>query len=159
MVMIIVQNNVTFMQTECGASVGMMFLLLFLPIAVVVKQDYKIWKIDKKVINDPSPLTVIIEPSPSSILAVRESTVKNQASYWKTIFQSPNIGEDYTILQALFSIDMLLLFLATVCSPYFNGSGQLWTNWNILRISTCKYKQFRVTFKHMELFGSCCLSK
>jgi hypothetical protein len=115
MVMIIVQNNVTFTQTEYGASVGMMFFLLFLPIAVVVKQEYKIWKIDKKVINDPSSLKVITEPSPSSISAIEESTTKNQASCWKTIFQPPNKGEDYTILQALFSIDMLLLFLATIC--------------------------------------------
>jgi hypothetical protein len=80
MVMIIVQNNVTFTQTEYGTSVGMMFFLLFLPIAVVVKQEYKIWKIDKKVINDPSPLKVITEPSPSSISAVEESNAENQAS-------------------------------------------------------------------------------
>ena len=115
MVMIIVQNNVTFTQTEYGASVGVMFFLLFLPITVVVKQEYKIWKINKKVINDPSPLKVITEPSPSSISAAQESIAENQTSCWKTMFRPPDRGEDYTILQALFSIDMLLLFLATIC--------------------------------------------
>ncbi|KAI3989594.1 hypothetical protein MKX01_036203, partial [Papaver californicum] len=29
------------------------------------------------------------------------------------MFQQPNKGEDFTILQALVSIDMLILFLAT----------------------------------------------
>ncbi|XP_059457693.1 protein NUCLEAR FUSION DEFECTIVE 4-like [Corylus avellana] len=117
MVMIIVQNNVTFTQTEYGASVGVTFFLLFLPIVVVVKQEYKIWKINKKVVNDPSPLKVItqLEPSPSSISATEELTAENQASCWKTMFRQPDRGEDYTILQALFSIDMLLLFLATIC--------------------------------------------
>jgi hypothetical protein len=115
MVMIIVQNNVTFTQTGYGASVGVMFFLLFLPIIVVVKQEYKIWKINKNVINDSSPLKVITEPSSSSISAAKESIAENQTSCWKTMFRPPNRGEDYTILQALFSIDMLLLFLATIC--------------------------------------------
>ncbi|KAM7462199.1 hypothetical protein LguiA_030320 [Lonicera macranthoides] len=36
-------------------------------------------------------------------------------SCWRNIFKPPNRGDDYTILQALFSIDMLILFLATIC--------------------------------------------
>ncbi|EFH39148.1 nodulin family protein [Arabidopsis lyrata subsp. lyrata] len=33
----------------------------------------------------------------------------------KTVFDPPERGDDYTILQALFSVDMLILFLATIC--------------------------------------------
>ncbi|TMW86479.1 hypothetical protein EJD97_021322 [Solanum chilense] len=36
-------------------------------------------------------------------------------SCWKTVFQPPARGEDFTILQALFSLDMLILFVATIC--------------------------------------------
>ncbi|MBA0808889.1 hypothetical protein Gohar_024591, partial [Gossypium harknessii] len=36
-------------------------------------------------------------------------------SCWKTAFNAPNRGDDYTILQALFSLDMIILFLATTC--------------------------------------------
>ncbi|XP_059288830.1 uncharacterized protein LOC132042245 [Lycium ferocissimum] len=38
-----------------------------------------------------------------------------ELSCWKTVFRPPNRGEDFTILQALFSLDMLILFLATIC--------------------------------------------
>lgn len=38
-----------------------------------------------------------------------------EASCWKTIFRPPNRGEDFTILQALFSLDMLILFFSTIC--------------------------------------------
>jgi MFS family permease len=34
---------------------------------------------------------------------------------WRHIFSPPQIGEDYTILQAVFSIEMLALFLTTLC--------------------------------------------
>jgi MFS family permease len=36
-------------------------------------------------------------------------------SCMSNIFKPPERGEDYTILQALFSIDMLILFVATTC--------------------------------------------
>lgn len=38
-----------------------------------------------------------------------------EVSCWKTVFRPPNRGEDFTILQALFSVDMLILFFATIC--------------------------------------------
>lgn len=38
-----------------------------------------------------------------------------EVSCWKTIFRPPDRGEDFTILQALFSLDMLILFFATIC--------------------------------------------
>ncbi|XP_055830147.1 protein NUCLEAR FUSION DEFECTIVE 4-like [Solanum dulcamara] len=38
-----------------------------------------------------------------------------EVSCWKTVFRPPDRGEDFTILQALFSLDMLILFFATIC--------------------------------------------
>ncbi|CAN1307880.1 Protein NUCLEAR FUSION DEFECTIVE 4 [Linum perenne] len=37
------------------------------------------------------------------------------SSWFKNIFNQPERGEDYTILQAIFSIDMAIIFLATTC--------------------------------------------
>ncbi|CAN4126598.1 unnamed protein product [Withania somnifera] len=38
-----------------------------------------------------------------------------KVSCWKTVFRPPARGQDFTILQALFSVDMLILFFATIC--------------------------------------------
>ncbi|KAK4353615.1 hypothetical protein RND71_025809 [Anisodus tanguticus] len=43
------------------------------------------------------------------------SSDQEHVSCWKTVFRAPDRGEDYTILQTLFSIDMLILFFATIC--------------------------------------------
>ncbi|KAL4290044.1 hypothetical protein GQ457_14G000630 [Hibiscus cannabinus] len=45
----------------------------------------------------------------------RSSDYQADVSCWKTAFKEPNRGEDYTILQALFSLNMLILFLAMTC--------------------------------------------
>lgn len=36
-------------------------------------------------------------------------------SCWKNVFSLPEIEEDYTILQAVFSPEMITLFLTTMC--------------------------------------------
>ncbi|XP_022743029.1 protein NUCLEAR FUSION DEFECTIVE 4-like [Durio zibethinus] len=132
MVIIIVEKKFVFTQPEYGGSAAMVLFLMFLPLGVVIIEEYKLWEAKNKALNDPSPLKIVTEkpssevskenlevPSSSStakILAYNESS-NDQAnvSCWKTAFKAPNRGEDYTILQALFSLDMLILFLATVC--------------------------------------------
>ncbi|KAL3520768.1 hypothetical protein ACH5RR_018917 [Cinchona calisaya] len=62
---------------------------------------------------------------PTSSVAANKSTNDHQqqpttesdqeVSCWKTVFRPPNRGEDFTILQALFSLDMIILFFATIC--------------------------------------------
>lgn len=138
MVMIIVEKNVDFTQTEYGGSAAMVLFLLFLPLAVVAIEEYKIWMSKKQALNDPSPVKIITEKpvlqdasaataaastpqQPSS--GDKRSTLdqpsnhkdNTDASCWVTCFSPPERGEDFTILQALFSIDMLVLFLATIC--------------------------------------------
>ncbi|KAL5800355.1 hypothetical protein ACOSQ4_033239 [Xanthoceras sorbifolium] len=136
MIIIIVEKQVDFTQSEYGGSAAMVTFLLFLPIVVVFIEEYKLWKIKQMSINDPSPINIITEkptlddptPSPEPLststnieknLVTAESSNPDdhpkQPSCWTTCFQPPNRGEDYTILQALFSVDMLVLFLATIC--------------------------------------------
>ncbi|EEF28367.1 conserved hypothetical protein [Ricinus communis] len=121
MIIIIVEKQLQFNRAEYGASAAMVIFLLFLPLAIVCIEEYKIWKSKKVALNDPSPLNIITEkprqqeitvPSSSSI---EDNSSSSNVSCWKTCFRPPDRGEDYTILQALFSVDMLILFLATIC--------------------------------------------
>lgn len=111
MIIIIVEKRVAFTRGEYGGSAAAVLFLLFLPLSVVVKDEYKLWKSKKEAMNDPPT------PTPLKITAVEpnQSVPTEQVSCWKTAFQQPDRGEDYTILQALFSIDMLVIFFATIC--------------------------------------------
>ncbi|KAL4387942.1 hypothetical protein GQ457_09G028450 [Hibiscus cannabinus] len=130
MVIIIVEKKFIFTQPEYGGSAAMVLFLLFLPLGVVIIEEYKLWEARIKALNDPnSQLKIITEkpalevsdtplqPSTVTMLAADNSSRSDRTdvSCWKTAFQAPNRGEDYTILQALFSLDMLILFLATTC--------------------------------------------
>ncbi|KAJ9159892.1 hypothetical protein P3X46_025346 [Hevea brasiliensis] len=130
MMIIIVEKRVNFTQSEYGGSAAMVIFLLFLPLAIVVIEEYKIWKSKKLGLDDPPPLKNIITDKPCQdttsaasdppsdykvLVTVTESEDKSNVSCWRTAFRQPDRGEDYTILQALFSIDMLILFLATIC--------------------------------------------
>ncbi|GLT93253.1 hypothetical protein SLE2022_110540 [Rubroshorea leprosula] len=128
MIIIIVEKKLTFNQGEYGGAAAMVLILLFLPIAVVIGEELNIWKAKQAVLDDPaSPVKVITErptqeiaaplDQPAPMSSTIEARVGDQAnvSCWKTAFKPPNRGDDYTILQALFSVDMLILFLATTC--------------------------------------------
>ncbi|KAK8510118.1 hypothetical protein V6N11_000419 [Hibiscus sabdariffa] len=128
MVIIIVEKKFLFTRPEYGGSAAMVLFLLFLPLGVVIMEEYKLWEARVKALNDPnSPLKIVTEKPTSNVskdnttettlAANTSSSSGDQAdvSCWKTAFKAPNRGEDYTILQALFSLDMLILFLATTC--------------------------------------------
>ncbi|KAJ4720709.1 protein NUCLEAR FUSION DEFECTIVE 4-like [Melia azedarach] len=125
MAIIIVEKQLHFTQGEYGGSAAMVLFMLFLPLAVVYIEEYKLWKLKQIAMNEP--VNVVTEkpipmPSSSSEKNLVDSTTVEPAeehveepSCWKTAFKPPNRGEDYTILQALFSVDMLVLFVATIC--------------------------------------------
>ncbi|KAF5947400.1 hypothetical protein HYC85_013357 [Camellia sinensis] len=119
MVIIIVQQQVQFSQAEYGVSAAAVVFLLLLPIAVVIKEEYEISKQKKQAMDSITQLNIISDkpigetaflppPQPSA-------AVEKEVSCFRTVFRPPDRGEDYTILQALFSIDMLVLFFATTC--------------------------------------------
>ncbi|MBA0566635.1 hypothetical protein Golob_011433, partial [Gossypium lobatum] len=125
MIIIIFEKKYFFTRPEYGGSAAMVAFLLFLPIGVVIMEEYKLWVAKNKALNDPSPLKIVTEkpsseavtPSSSTAATVLSESSNDQAdvSCWKTAFNAPNRGDDYTILQALFSLDMIILFLATTC--------------------------------------------
>nr|XP_043612639.1 uncharacterized protein LOC122584659 [Erigeron canadensis] len=119
MIIIIAEKSVKFPRPEYGGSAAVVIFLLFLPLAVVIREEYNIRKNKIQSLNDPSPIKIVTNnpPSTNTIIVPPVSPPKQekQPSCFKTAFQPPARGEDYTILQALFSIDMLILFLATIC--------------------------------------------
>ncbi|OMO65616.1 Nodulin-like protein [Corchorus capsularis] len=138
MIIIIFEKQFAFTRPEYAGSAAMVTFLLFLPIGIVFLEEYKLWEAKNRALNDPSPLKIVTEKpnsdpvstdqkpdisssssSTAKILTKKESSQDHDdqanVSCWKTAFKPPNRGEDYTILQALFSLDMFILFLATIC--------------------------------------------
>ncbi|KAM6584372.1 hypothetical protein CsatB_011374 [Cannabis sativa] len=105
-IIIILEKTFSFNKTEYGLSAAGVLFLLFLPIIVVFREEDKILK--SKLVSQHDNTFVV---SPPRRLTPRKEVV----SWWKDSFKPPEIGEDYTILQALFSIEMITLLLATVC--------------------------------------------
>ncbi|XP_027365764.1 protein NUCLEAR FUSION DEFECTIVE 4-like [Abrus precatorius] len=118
LVMIVVQKKVSFSQSEYGVSAGVVLFLLFLPLAVVFVEQYKIRESQKLALVDPVPVQIIdgggFESANGNSLSAPTSKVE-ETRWWQNVFSPPARGEDYTILQALFSVDMILLFFATTC--------------------------------------------
>ncbi|KAJ8899826.1 hypothetical protein K2173_019529 [Erythroxylum novogranatense] len=112
MAIIILQNKYKFTRTEyIGSSVFVLFLL-FLPLAIVLKEEVNIWKIKKQSLGDSSQIQVVAETPP--LRSVAEAKFDPLCCF-RNIFRHPERGEDYTILQAIFSIDMLIIFISTTC--------------------------------------------
>ncbi|EER93275.1 uncharacterized protein LOC8081237 [Sorghum bicolor] len=135
LVMIVVQRQVNFSHAAYSVSAAALLLVLFLPLAVVVKQEYKIQKELEESLREPPTVTVEkpaslqLAAAPPQSQSMTTGTTEAAAepsrpssssssclgSCLRHMFSPPAQGEDYTILQALVSVDMLVLFLATIC--------------------------------------------
>lgn len=122
MIIIIIEKSIQFPRAEYAGSAAVVVFLLFLPLAVVIREENKIWKTKKALLNDPSPIKVVTDqyhpPATTIVLPPPPPPPQKQEeepSCFTNVFRPPERGEDYTILQALFSLDMFILFLATIC--------------------------------------------
>nr|DAD48818.1 TPA_asm: hypothetical protein HUJ06_018755 [Nelumbo nucifera] len=132
-----------FNQYEYGGSAAAVLILLFLPLAVVIREEIAMWKSKRQrqalnrscssqlmvTVEKPSapaptttaeaaepPKAEALPPQAPAAAAPSSSPVSQKsASCMSTMFRPPDRGEDYTILQALVSVDMLILFFATIC--------------------------------------------
>ncbi|CAN6209557.1 unnamed protein product [Urochloa humidicola] len=152
LVMIVVQRQVSFSRSAYGLAATPLLILLLMPLGVVVKQEYKIFRerqLDAALLAASPPPTITIanssvqlssttnktnhhlpppSPAPATTPAATPTTSSSTSTSKsksclgrrlggcvKTMFRPPSRGEDYTILQALVSVDMLVLFVATIC--------------------------------------------
>ncbi|KAA0051859.1 hypothetical protein IC582_028223 [Cucumis melo] len=125
MIMNIVQKKVEFNHTAYTLSATVICIFLFLPLLIVIREELRLWNANK------SPPIPIENPQPKPIdepkIITEESNqitkIQNQSppapppevACFSNICRKPPRGDDYTILQALLSIDMFVLFIATFC--------------------------------------------
>ncbi|KAG2536110.1 hypothetical protein PVAP13_9NG158300 [Panicum virgatum] len=125
LVMNVVELEVThFPKPAYYVTATVLLLLIFFPIVIVVKQELKTY------LQPPAPaaasssiVAITVEdektheaPAPDDHqAAAADSGNNNSPSCFQDVFRPPARGQDYTILQALFSVDMLVLFMATIC--------------------------------------------
>ncbi|KAK7396591.1 hypothetical protein VNO78_17712 [Psophocarpus tetragonolobus] len=125
MVLIIIQNKFTFTKPQYVADGVVVFFFLLLPLVVVFREELNQLRATTQCLTDSaSQLKVVTEviPPPNMEQQVPSApTMNSYSSYSGNVFKPPKRGEDYTILQALFSIDMLILFMTTT----FGAGGAL----------------------------------
>ncbi|PIN04738.1 hypothetical protein CDL12_22725 [Handroanthus impetiginosus] len=116
MVMTIVQKVVTFSQAAYAGSVTVVCALLFVPLFIAIREEFAIWSTQKKQPIKVPQITIDNPPQALQLETTKpEEKSKKTPPCFSNIFNKPERGEDYTILQALLSTDMLILFLATFC--------------------------------------------
>ncbi|KAL2239866.1 protein NUCLEAR FUSION DEFECTIVE 4 [Sesamum indicum] len=119
MVMTIVQKIVAFSQAAYAGSATVVCALLFVPLFIAIREDFTLWGQNKHPVINPSQITIDkpaeIEPEDLKPEPEKPEEGSKTKSCLANIFKKPERGEDYTILQALLSTDMLILFLATFC--------------------------------------------
>ncbi|RDX69946.1 Protein NUCLEAR FUSION DEFECTIVE 4, partial [Mucuna pruriens] len=114
MVLIIVQNKLSFTRSEYIADGVVVFFFLLLPLVVVVREELNQLKAKTQALTDSaSQLKVVTQVTPPSNVEQETTSSPERSSCLGNILNPPKRGEDYTILQAVFSIDMLILFTAT----------------------------------------------
>ncbi|XP_016453193.1 protein NUCLEAR FUSION DEFECTIVE 4-like [Nicotiana tabacum] len=122
MIVIIIQNKVSFTRPEYSGSAAVVLILLFAPLVIVFKEDLKLWNIKQQALNDH--ILKVVSENPPSVELTRPQKLASSpelpkecdekaTSCFSNVFNPPPRGDDYTILQALFSIDMIILFTAT----------------------------------------------
>lgn len=117
MVIIILQQKLNFSKFEYATSATTVLVLVFSPIVLVIRGEYKAWRIKEKPLPIELAPQATTEPETKTQAVIPTSVETNQEkssdSCFKNVFRPPERGEDHTILQALFSVDMLVLFTAT----------------------------------------------
>ncbi|KAM0874635.1 hypothetical protein ACQ4PT_037323 [Festuca glaucescens] len=95
-------------------TVIVLLLLIFFPLVIVVQQELRNY------LQPPLPTTqsapaVTTADDDDKTAAISTEPPSTSATCFQDVFRPPARGDDYTILQALFSVDMLVLFVATIC--------------------------------------------
>lgn len=120
MLMNIVQKKIEFNHTAYAISATIICVLLFFPLLIVIREEFHLWNAKKtpKIPNENPPQKPIepkISTEESKEIKAIPPIPPPPAACFSNICDKPARGDDYTILQALLSVDMLVLFIATFC--------------------------------------------
>ncbi|XP_009786215.1 protein NUCLEAR FUSION DEFECTIVE 4 [Nicotiana tabacum] len=121
MVMTLVDKAVAFSHAAYVGTATVACALLFLPLLVFIREELDVFRrknlpIDPPRIATEDPKVVLEKEDNSTTLEIKKDDTNSKCVWFTDIFfNKPERGEDYSILQALLSTDMLILFLATFC--------------------------------------------
>ncbi|KAK2634096.1 hypothetical protein Ddye_028888 [Dipteronia dyeriana] len=114
MALTIAQKEVHFSHYAYVGSAIAVCVLIFLPLVIAFREEYTSWKHKRQL-----PVVLDQPPSPKSEsnpqIERKDSHEENEQCCCADICKPPKRGDDYGILQALLSVDMLILFVATFC--------------------------------------------
>ncbi|OEL24192.1 hypothetical protein BAE44_0014789 [Dichanthelium oligosanthes] len=116
LVMIIVQKQVQFSHAAYVVCSTALLIILFLPFGVVIRTEYNATNRLQKSLQLP-PAIAVEQPASTSEKADEPSPPLCGGSCFGCItnmFKPPALGEDYSIMQALVSVEMLVLFVISV---------------------------------------------
>lgn len=112
MAITIAQKLVHFSQPANVASGAIVLcFLLLVPLSIAVKKELVLWTQKKQ---PASPMKITVQ-EPPKLDHKTNSQLKETPSCLGDICNKPSRGEDYSILQALVSLDMMILFISTMC--------------------------------------------
>ncbi|KAG8049382.1 hypothetical protein GUJ93_ZPchr0009g1960 [Zizania palustris] len=111
LVAIVLQKRFKFTTAEYGVSAAVVFAALLAPMAIVLREEAALFRKTPETEADAPALSVVTAAAKPPPAAEMPATPMEKAM---RALRPPPRGEDYTILQALVSVDMLLLFTATV---------------------------------------------
>ncbi|XP_068649262.1 protein NUCLEAR FUSION DEFECTIVE 4-like [Aristolochia californica] len=123
MTIIIIQKEIKFSMLKYQISAAIVMVLVFLPLVLVIKEELSIIRnTNQSTANaDSASINVEIE-KPRSLAKLSSAASASEEQQNKTAmarildaFRPPPRGEDYTILQALVSLDMITLFITSIC--------------------------------------------
>ncbi|KAH7690359.1 MFS general substrate transporter domain-containing protein [Dioscorea alata] len=117
MAVIVIEKMITFTHAEYIICAIILILILALPLISVVRGELSLEKQKAKLnlTGESPPVVVLIKDENKESMNTQNTSA---STHIITMFKAPKIGDEYTIPQALISIDMMLLFFMTI-----SGSG------------------------------------
>ncbi|KAI6675705.1 hypothetical protein NL676_003611 [Syzygium grande] len=119
MIVIILQSRIKFTRSEYIGSALVVLMMLILPLGFVVNEETKVWKAEIKCSPNDLPSEVVLVNRPPGRTSPTEATPTprklDPLSCLSDILRPPKRGENHSILQAIFNVDMLILIVSTTC--------------------------------------------
>ncbi|XP_023521059.1 uncharacterized protein LOC111784657 [Cucurbita pepo subsp. pepo] len=112
----ITQKQTVFTQEAYMSGATVIIGLLLIPLLIAIREEFMLFKLNKQTLNNNPTVPILMpehEPSPKAPPTIQQIP-EASTSCFSMAFKKPQRGEDFTILQALFSKDMALVFIATL---------------------------------------------
>ncbi|KAK9153881.1 hypothetical protein Sjap_001361 [Stephania japonica] len=121
MIMTVLQKQIAFSHAAYTASASVICVLLFFPLGIAVREELKLWRMRMRRRRELTDSELVVEKVPATFEVEEEEEEeakekeKEKCSFFGDIRKSPKRGEDFGILQALFSFDMVIILVSTFC--------------------------------------------